>query len=302
MIRNLPASMPASIPSPSDGTIELGPLTIHAYGMVIALGVVAGIWLFGRRLEARGAGTRDDATAVGMWGVLGGIIGARLYHVATSWDSFADDPLRIFAIWKGGLGIPGGIALGVAFGLYAAKRRGLDVAVAVTCVTPGLPLAQAIGRWGNWFNQELFGGPTTLPWALEVSDETAIEAGYPPGTTFHPTFLYESLWNLALCGLLLWIDRRFKLRAGNLMGVYLIGYGIGRFWIEGMRIDPTSEVGGLRWNQWVALAMIVIGAVVLVVRRGSGAEAAAPVAPDADPDAGPDAGTDESSDYVPQDE
>jgi prolipoprotein diacylglyceryl transferase len=174
--------------------------------------------------------------------------------------------------------------------------------VAVTCVTPGLPLAQAIGRWGNWFNQELFGGPTTLPWALEVSDETAIEAGYPPGTTFHPTFLYESLWNLALCGLLLWIDRRFKLRAGNLMGVYLIGYGIGRFWIEGMRIDPTSEVGGLRWNQWVALAMIVIGAVVLVVRRGSGAEAAAPVAPDADPDAGPDAGTDESSDYVPQDE
>jgi prolipoprotein diacylglyceryl transferase len=294
--------LPASIPSPSDGTIELGPLTIHAYGMVIALGVVAGIWLFGRRLEARGAGTRDDATAVGMWGVLGGIIGARLYHVATSWDSFADDPLRIFAIWKGGLGIPGGIALGVAFGLYAAKRRGLDVAVAVTCVTPGLPLAQAIGRWGNWFNQELFGGPTTLPWALEVSDETAIEAGYPPGTTFHPTFLYESLWNLALCGLLLWIDRRFKLRAGNLMGVYLIGYGIGRFWIEGMRIDPTSEVGGLRWNQWVALAMIVIGAVVLVVRRGSGAEAAAPVAPDADPDAGPDAGTDESSDYVPQDE
>jgi prolipoprotein diacylglyceryl transferase len=294
--------LPASIPSPSDGTIDIGPLTIHAYGVIIALGVVAGIWLFGRRLEARGAGTRDDAAAVGMWGVLGGVIGARLYHVATSWDSFSDDPLRIFAIWKGGLGIPGGLALGIAVGLYAAKRRGLDVPVAVTCITPGIPLAQAIGRWGNWFNQELFGGPTTLPWALEVSDDTAAKAGYPPGTTFHPTFLYESLWNLALCGLLLWIDRRFKLRAGNLMGVYLIGYGIGRFWIEGMRIDPTSEVGGLRWNQWVALAMIVIGAVVLVVRRGSGAEAAAPVAPDADPDAGPDAGTDESSDYVPQDE
>ena len=294
--------LPASIPSPSDGTIDIGPLTIHAYGVIIALGVVAGIWLFGRRLEARGAGTRDDAAAVGMWGVLGGVIGARLYHVATSWDSFSDDPLRIFAIWKGGLGIPGGLALGIAVGLYAAKRRGLDVPVAVTCITPGIPLAQAIGRWGNWFNQELFGGPTTLPWALEVSDDTAAKAGYPPGTTFHPTFLYESLWNLALCGLLLWIDRRFKLRAGNLMAVYLIGYGIGRFWIEGMRIDPTSEVGGLRWNQWVALAMIVIGAVVLVVRRGSGAEAAAPVAPDADPDAGPDAGTDESSDYVPQDE
>jgi prolipoprotein diacylglyceryl transferase len=301
-MRHLPASIPASIPSPSDGTIELGPLTIHAYGLVIALGVVAGIWLFGRRLEARGAGTRDDATAVGMWGVLGGIIGARLYHVATSWDSFSGDPLRIFAIWKGGLGIPGGIALGIAVGLYAAKRRGLDVPVAVTCVTPGIPLAQAIGRWGNWFNQELFGGPTTLPWALEVSDETAMKAGYPPGTTFHPTVLYESLWNLALCGLLLWIDRRFKLRAGNLMGVYLIGYGIGRFWIEGMRIDPASELGGLRLNQWVALAMIVIGVVVLAVRRGPGpvpdpvgpVDAAEPVALDAD------AG--ESSDYVPQDE
>ena len=302
MMHHLPASIPASIPSPSDGTIDIGPLTIHAYGVLIALGVVAGIWLFGRRLEARGAGTRDDAAAVGMWGVLGGVIGARLYHVATSWDSFSDDPLRIFAIWKGGLGIPGGIALGVAAGLYAAKRRGLDVPVAVTCVTPGIPLAQAIGRWGNWFNQELFGGPTTLPWALEVSDDTAAKAGYPPGTTFHPTFLYESLWNLALCGLLLWIDRRFKLRAGNLMAVYLIGYGIGRFWIEGMRIDPTSEVGGLRWNQWVALAMIVIGAVVLVVRRGPGpvpepvepAEPVEPVALDADDS--------ESSDYVPQDE
>ena len=297
MMRHLPASRPASIPSPSDGTIELGPLTIHAYGVIIALGVVAGIWLFGRRLEARGAGTRDDAAAVGMWGVVGGIIGARLYHVVTSWDSFSDDPLRIVAIWKGGLGIPGGIALGVAFGLYAAKRRGLDVPVAVTCVTPGLPLAQAIGRWGNWFNQELFGGPTTLPWALEVSDETAQKAGYPPGTTFHPTFLYESLWNLALCGVLLWIDRRFRLRPGNLMGVYLIGYGIGRFWIEGLRIDPTSEVGGLRWNQWVALAMIVIGAVVLVVRRGPGPEPVEPVEPDAlDADAG------ESPDYVPNDE
>jgi prolipoprotein diacylglyceryl transferase len=302
--------LPASIPSPPSGTLELGPLTIHAYGLVIALGVVAGIWLIGRRLEARGAGTRDDAAAIGMWGVLGGVIGARLYHVATSWDSFSDDPLRMFAIWKGGLGIPGGIALGVAVGVYAAKRRGLDVPVAITCAAPALPLAQAIGRWGNWFNQELFGGPTTLPWALEVSDETAMKAGYPPGTTFHPTFLYESLWNLALCGLLLWIDRRFRLRPGNLMAVYLIGYGIGRFWIEGMRIDPASEVAGLRWNQWVALAMIVIGVVVLVVRRGSGDEPAAPAdpdatadaAPDAAADAHPDAGMDEASDYVPQDE
>ncbi len=298
--------LPASIPSPSSGTIELGPLTIHAYGLMIALGVVAAIWLLGRRLEARGAGTRDDAAAIGMWGVLGGVIGARLYHVATSWDSFSDDPMRIFAIWKGGLGIPGGIALGVAVGVYAARRRGLDVPTAITCAAPAIPLAQAIGRWGNWFNQELFGGPTTLPWALEVSDDTAMKAGYPPGTTFHPTFLYESLWNLALCGLLLWIDRRFRLRPGNLMAVYLIGYGVGRFWIEGMRIDPASEVGGLRWNQWVALAMIVIGAVVLVVRRGPGQPEPA-IESAAEPDAEPapealDANDDEPSDYVPQDE
>ncbi len=294
--------LPASIPSPSSGTIELGPLTIHAYGLVIALGVVAAIWLLGRRLEARGAGTRDDAAAIGMWGVLGGVIGARLYHVATSWDSFSDDPMRIFAIWKGGLGIPGGIALGVAVGVYAARRRGLDVPTAITCAAPAIPLAQAIGRWGNWFNQELFGGPTTLPWALEVSDDTAMKAGYPPGTTFHPTFLYESLWNLALCGLLLWIDRRFRLRPGNLMAVYLIGYGVGRFWIEGMRIDPASEVGGLRWNQWVALAMIVIGAVVLVVRRGPGQPEPA-IEPDAEPaPEALDANDDEPSDYVPQDE
>jgi prolipoprotein diacylglyceryl transferase len=298
--------LPASIPSPSSGTIELGPLTIHAYGLMIALGVVAAIWLLGRRLEARGAGTRDDAAAIGMWGVLGGVIGARLYHVATSWDSFSDDPMRIFAIWKGGLGIPGGIALGVAVGVYAARRRGLDVPTAITCAAPAIPLAQAIGRWGNWFNQELFGGPTTLPWALEVSDDTAMKAGYPPGTTFHPTFLYESLWNLALCGLLLWVDRRFRLRPGNLMAVYLIGYGVGRFWIEGMRIDPASEVGGLRWNQWVALAMIVIGAVVLVARRGPGQPEPA-IESAAEPDAEPapealDANDDEPSDYVPQDE
>lgn len=270
---------PFSIPSPSDGTFDLGPLSIHAYGLMIAAGVIAGVWLLGRRLEEKGAGTRDDASAIGMWGVFAGIIGARLYHVATSWDSFSDDPGRIIEIWKGGLGIPGGILAGTIVGLWVARRRGISVAQTADAAAPALPLAQAIGRWGNWFNQELFGRPTDLPWALEVSDATAAKAGYPPGTTFHPTFLYESLWNLALCGVLIAVDRRSRLRPGGLFGLYLIGYGIGRFWIEGMRIDPASEVGGLRWNQWVAIAMVVIGAVVIAVAQRR------PAAPAADPDA-----------------
>ena len=255
--------LPASIPSPSDGTIELGPLTIHAYGMVIALGVVAGIWLFGRRLEARGAGTRDDATAVGMWGVLGGIIGARLYHVATSWDSFADDPLRIFAIWKGGLGIPGGIALGVAFGLYAAKRRGLDVAVAVTCVTPGLPLAQAIGRWGNWFNQELFGSPTTLPWGLEIAPQYRPE-GYADFATFHPTFLYESLWMVGVALVLIWADKRFQMGHGRVFALYVLLYTLGRGWIEYLRIDTANTILGVRLNVWTSI-LVGLGALVYLI-------------------------------------
>ena len=162
---------------------------------MIALGVIAGVWLFGRRLEAKGIGTRDDANAIAIWGVLAGVIGARLYHVITDWERFEDDLGDIVKIWEGGLGIPGGMLAGVLVGAYvghcAAASRS---APALNAVAPALPLAQAIGRWGNYFNQELFGGPTDLPWALEVDPETAIEAGYAPGTTFHPTFLYESLW------------------------------------------------------------------------------------------------------------
>ena len=260
----------ASIPSPSSGAFEIGPLSIHAYGLMIALGVVAGVWLIGRRLEARGAGTRDDASAMAVWGVIAGIIGARLYHVITDWSSFDDDPLRALQIWKGGLGIPGGLLVGTVVGLWATKRRGVDPQVMLTCAAPAIPLAQAIGRWGNWFNQELFGGPTGLPWALEISDAKTTAAGYPVGTTFHPTFLYESLWNLALCGALLWIDRRFKLRPPRLFALYVIGYGVGRFWVEGLRIDAADNVAGLRWNQWVAI-IAILGSILYLLwssRRG----------------------------------
>jgi prolipoprotein diacylglyceryl transferase len=286
--------MLASIPSPSSGVLEIGPLSIHAYGLMIALGVVAAVWLTGRRLEARGAGTRDDASSMAVWAVIAGILGARLYHVITDWSSFEDDPVRILQIWKGGLGIPGGLLAGIVVGWWVTKRRGIDPRVMATCAAPAIPLAQSIGRWGNWFNQELFGRATDLPWALEISDDK-LPAGYAPGTTFHPTFLYESLWNLALCGVLLAIDRRWRPRPPRLMAMYLFGYGVGRFWVEGLRIDAADEFGQFRWNQWVALVVAVLAAVYLVVTARRGADdpvdpvdpvdpALAPLGPSVEPD------------------
>jgi len=147
-----------------------------------------------------------------------------------------------------------------------AKRRGIPLAAGATCAAPAIALAQSIGRWGNYFNQELYGRSTDLPWALEI-DADHLEAGYAVGTTFHPTFLYESLWSLGLCLLLLWIDRRFRPAPGQLFVMYVMGYGLGRFWVEGLRIDPADEIAGLRLNQWVALAAVVIGAVVLAFMR-----------------------------------
>jgi prolipoprotein diacylglyceryl transferase len=243
----------ASIPSPSSGALTVGPLSIHAYGLMIALGVIAGVWLLGRRLEVRGEGTREDASAIAVWAVIAGVIGSRLYHVVTDWSTFKHDLGRIPQLWRGGLGIPGGILFGALAATWAFKRRGIRPAVGLSAAAPSLALAQSIGRWGNWWNQELFGKPTTLPWGLRI-DPDKIPPGYAPGTTFHPTFLYESLWNFALCILLLWIDRRFKLRPGRLFAMYVVGYAAGRFWVEGLRIDPAHTTGGLRLNQWVALA------------------------------------------------
>jgi prolipoprotein diacylglyceryl transferase len=258
----------ADIPSPSSGTLTIGPLSLNAYGLMIALGVIAAVWLAGRRFEAKGIGTRDDVNAIAIWAVLAGVIGARLYHVVTDWERFENNVGDIFKVWEGGLGIPGGMVAGILVGAYVGHvRRGIPLGPGLNAVAPALPLAQAIGRWGNYFNQELFGGPTDLPWALEVSPATAIEAGYPPGTTFHPTFLYESLCNFALCGILLWIDKRFNPAGGRLLAMYVLGYGVIRFWVEGLRIDPADELGGLRWNQWVALACVVGGGLYLVATR-----------------------------------
>jgi prolipoprotein diacylglyceryl transferase len=264
-VNALAGAVLASIPSPSSGTLQLGPLRLNAYGLMIALGVIAAVWVFGRRMERMGIGTRDDAASVAIWAVAAGVIGARLYHIVTSWSSdFSKHPIDMLKVWQGGLGIPGGLLAGVLVGVWRVYRRGLPVGWAITAATPGLPLAQAIGRWGNWWNQELFGRPTKLPWALEIHDDK-LPVGYASGTTFHPTFLYESLGCLAIVGLLLLIEHRKRLRPGRLMAIYVAMYSFLRFWVEGLRIDPAHKAGGLRLNEWVALVVFVAAVAYLVI-------------------------------------
>lgn len=262
------ANVLASIPSPGGGTLHLGPVALNAYGLMIALGVVAAVWMFGRRLEARDLAPRDAAGQIAVWAVVAGVLGARLYHVITDWQRFDGHLGDVVKIWEGGLGIPGGLLAGIPVGMWAARRHGIAIADAATCAAPALPLAQAIGRCGNWFNQELFGRATTLPWALEI-DDRHLPPGYASGTTFHPTFLYEVLWNLALCAVLLWCDRRWRLRHGGLLALYVGGYGLGRLWVETLRIDAANTIAGLRVNQWTAMLAIVggFGYVAWVIRH-----------------------------------
>jgi prolipoprotein diacylglyceryl transferase len=263
----LTASVVAYLPSPSSGALHVGKFQLRAYGLMIALGVVAAVSLTGRRLEKAGYGKRDDIAGMALWAVPAGVIGARLYHVITDWKSFEGRWFDVVKVWQGGLGIWGGIGLGVPVGLWAARKRGLQTADALWAAAPALPLAQAIGRWGNWFNQELFGRPTTLPWGLKI-DPVNRPDQYRDVVAFHPTFLYESLWNFALCGVLLWIDRRFRPKAGRLFAMYVAGYTFMRFFIERLRVDKASLVAGLRVNEWVSGALFLIAALYLVRTRG----------------------------------
>ena len=288
-----------SIPSPPSGTIHIGPLQLRAYGLMIALGVLAAVWLFGRRLEQKGIGTREDAASISVWAVVAGVLGSRLYHVFTSWDTrFSDNPLTMFKIWEGGLGIPGGLAAGFLVGAWRVRARGLPIAAAASAAAPAVPLAQAIGRWGNWWNQEIFGRPTDLPWALKVDDDVAQRAGYPPGTTFHPTFLYESLGNLAICGGLLLIDRRFTLRPGRLFVMYLAAYALLRFAVESMRVDAANKILGLRVNTWVS-GVVFVGAVGFLVIDHLRHRDDPPVELEPDPALDPDEAPSEDPDAVP---
>jgi len=245
----------ASFPSPSTGTLDAGPLTIHMYGLMLLLGIAACIWLTGVRWTRRG-GDWDLIFRVAVWGVGAGIAGARLYHVATSWEELPDEWWGVFAVWEGGLGIWGGIAAGVIVGSIIAHRAGASALALLDAAAPGLLVAQAIGRVGNWWNQELFGEPTDLPWGLEI-DAVRRPDDYLLSETFHPTFLYEGLWNLFAAGLLLVLDRRFRFRPPALFALYVILYTAFRFYLETLRVDPSKELLGLRVNAWVALVVFV---------------------------------------------
>lgn len=273
------ASVVAAIPSPSSGYISLGPLRLNAYGLMIAIGVVVAVRIAGKRAERRGVGTIEDLSSIATWAVPAGIVGARAYHVITDMQRFRDDWFDALKIWQGGLGIWGGVFVGVLVGYWRAKVRGLDALWILTAAAPAIAVAQAIGRWGNWWNQELFGGPTDLPWALSVSDRTAINAGYAAGTTFHPTFLYESIGCLLLAFLLVRIERRFSPARGRLILWYAAGYTAMRFFIEGLRIDEAHSAGGLRLNQWVSLVVFTaaVGWLVADARRSRGSSGASTV-------------------------
>jgi prolipoprotein diacylglyceryl transferase len=261
--------MLAYLPSPSSGVWNLGPFPVRAYALAIILGVVAAVVIGERRWVARG-GTKGLVTDVATLAVPGGIIGARIYHVITSPERYLDEPVAALYIWQGGLGIPGGIAGGFLVSYLILRKRGMAKGAFADAVAPGIAVAQAIGRLGNWFNQELFGRPTTLPWGLQIDPDNA--DAVPGAEAYHPTFLYELLWNLGVAGVVIWADRRFKLGGGRAFALYVALYATGRIWIEALRIDDANTLLGLRLNV-VVMGVILIGAVVyLVLRRGAGRE------------------------------
>lgn len=258
-----------SIPSPDNGVIDIGPIPVHAYGLLLAIGVLVAAWIAERRWIARG-GDAKTFNDMAVWIVIGGVVGARIYHVISDYDLFTDDWLRVFQIWKGGLSIWGVIAGGAIAVIIMTRIKHVGTLVLMDCIAPGLLAAQAIGRWGNYFNQELFGGPTDLPWGLEISPGKR-PPGYLDVSTFHPTFLYESLYCLFLLGLLLAVERRFRLRKGEAFAFYLATYTFGRFFFENLRIDPAHEIAGLRLNAWVSagICILSIGWFLWLARRGS---------------------------------
>ena len=258
--------IPLSIPSPDQGVWNLGPLPIRAYALLIVAGIILAVWWGNRRYVARG-GTPSVITDVAIWAVPFGIVGGRLYHVISDHQLYFGENgagwVAALRIWDGGLGIWGAVTLGALGAWIGARRAGVLLPPVADAIAPGLAAAQAIGRWGNWFNQELFGRPTDVPWGLEISPENR-PAGYEEFATFHPTFLYESLWLLGMVGVLVWADRRFRLGHGRTFALYVLLYCSGRIWIEAMRIDTANTVLGLRLNVWTAL-LVGLGALGYLV-------------------------------------
>jgi prolipoprotein diacylglyceryl transferase len=253
----------AYLPSPSSGVVHLGPVPLRAYAACILLGVIVAVFIGERRWVTRG-GDKGTVTDVAAVAVPAGLVGARLYHVITSPGPYLDDPLSALYIWQGGLGIWGGIAGGALGAWLALRRRGVPFLPFVDALAPALPVAQAIGRFGNYFNQELYGRMTSLPWGLEI-DADHSPNGLPG--IYHPTFLYEALWNLGVAGLVIWADRRWNLDKGRAFALYVAGYCAGRAWIEALRVDEAHEFFGLRLNDYVSFALFVAAVTYLYVRR-----------------------------------
>ncbi|MGQ4362030.1 prolipoprotein diacylglyceryl transferase [Streptomyces sp. SAS_272] len=282
----------AYIPSPSHGVLYLGPVPLRGYAFCIIIGVFVAVWLGNRRWVARGgqAGTVAD---ISVWAVPFGLVGGRLYHVITDYELYFSegrDWVDAFKVWEGGLGIWGAIALGAVGAWIGCRRRGIPLPAYADAIAPGIALAQAIGRWGNWFNQELYGKETDLPWALHI---TSSADGRVPGY-YHPTFLYESLWCIGVALLVIWADRRFKLGHGRAFALYVAAYCVGRAWIEYMRVDDAHHILGLRLNDWTALVVFLLAVVYIVVsaKKRPGREAVVEPAAQASGDTAGDASAD----------
>ena len=273
----------AYIPSPTISQFSIGPVTIHIYALCILMGIVLAVWITTTRWKKLG-GNFDQVLDITLVSVPAGIIGARLYHIITTPERFFGpdgDWAEMFRIWNGGLGIWGGVLFGALAAWAWCRHKHYPMALLADAIAPGLLVAQAVGRLGNWFNQELYGAPTTLPWGLKLNMEgTAIGhseqcydgATCPSGTLFHPTFLYEMIWNLIGAAIIVYIGSKAmkKLKAGSLFAVYIMWYTLGRTWIESLRIDYAHEFLGVRINVWVSMAVFVLGAVSFIVVQQMG--------------------------------
>jgi prolipoprotein diacylglyceryl transferase len=265
--------LPAHIPSPSQGVVHLGPFPIRAYALCIILGVVVATIVGDRRLQKRG-GRKGGIADVATWAVPFGLVGARLYHLATNPELYWGGPGRAgtigaLKIWDGGLGIWGGVLFGALGAWIACKRYDLNFAMVADALAPALPLAQAVGRWGNWFNQELYGRPTGLPWGLHIDAAHRIP-GFLNVAYYQPTFLYESLWDVGVALVVIWADRRWHFTRGRAFALYVMLYTIGRGWIEALRIDDAHRFFGLRLNDWTALIVFAGALAYFVLARPRG--------------------------------
>jgi len=265
----------AFIPSPGQGVWHLGPIPIRGYALCIIAGVIVAIWMGEKRWVARG-GRPGQVGDIAIWAIPFGLVGGRLYHVITDYELYflpGKDPIAALYVWQGGLGIWGAIALGAVGAYIGCRRHNIKFPPLADALAPGVAVAQAIGRWGNWFNQELFGTPTTLPWGLKI-DPAHRPPGYAQYATFQPTFLYECIWDLGVAGVVIWADRKFRLGHGRALALYVMAYTLGRGWIEYLRIDHANHILGLRLNDWTSI-LVFLGALIYFVvsaRRHPGRE------------------------------